>query len=321
MSNKFERYPSITNHYQDNFIFKITSQTPKNTKYVVTEKVHGANFQVTGTYSEDGIDIRVGSRSKWTTLEFFGIGDSNSFMEQYNKVIKYIFDTLYKHDGLKEISVFGEIYGGNIQKGIFYSGSKEFIVFDIKFTYLDGTTRFLPYRIMSYELEKRDIRFVKPLFFGTLEECLKYPNEYHSTLYKEHHPDKELEDNTCEGNVIKPDEEDLYLNDNSRVIIKSKNTKWSEKASIKKDPKAQEDYSDILEDYNFFDERINENRVNAAISKIGAEMKNIPSLLDEVFMDIYSEWENKDEKILRKLRKVLSKRVVSIIKKEIRDRA
>ena len=41
----FTKYNSIENSYRQKFIDKILLELPRDTQYVVTEKIHGANFQ------------------------------------------------------------------------------------------------------------------------------------------------------------------------------------------------------------------------------------------------------------------------------------
>jgi len=67
-----------------------------------------------------------------------------------------------------------------------------------------------------------------------------------------------------EGIVIRPFEKDIYLSNGSRVIIKSKNEKWSEKQKVKK-PKYE--FTHPLQPLIL--EYINVNRLNAVLSKIG----------------------------------------------------
>jgi len=90
----FEKYSSITNAYRDEFITKCQLEIPEKIKWIVTEKVHGANFS------------------------FLIEGDRISYCSR-NRVLKEV------------VQIYGEYAGNGIQKGTNY-GEQDFYCFDIK---------------------------------------------------------------------------------------------------------------------------------------------------------------------------------------------
>ena len=44
---KFKKFNSLENSYRENFIHKIREQGYENEKYIITEKLHGANYSFT----------------------------------------------------------------------------------------------------------------------------------------------------------------------------------------------------------------------------------------------------------------------------------
>ncbi len=77
-----------------------------------------------------------------------------------------------------------------------------------------------------------------PLFQGSFRDCLKYPNEFPDPLHKLWDLPEVEGNNVCEGVVIEP-EEPKHFPSGSRVILKNKNAKFSEKASHRKPRKLQ----------------------------------------------------------------------------------
>ena len=60
MSNKpeFKKFNSLENSYRENFIHKIREQGYENEEYIITEKLHGANYSFT-VVVEGGIVVSV----------------------------------------------------------------------------------------------------------------------------------------------------------------------------------------------------------------------------------------------------------------------
>jgi Rnl2 family RNA ligase len=146
----------------------------------------------------------------------------------------------------------------------------EFYGFDI---YVVGTDRkrYLPVDETNKFFEEGEIFYAKTLFRGTLDECLAYPNDFQSHI-AEWLGLPPIESNICEGVVIRPSEP-VFLRNGSRLLLKSKNSKFAEKKAVKKRQPAlfvAPTYSEALnEQLTLTEAYVTENRLNNVISKIG----------------------------------------------------
>ena len=222
----FTKYASIENSYRTKFISKIREQGYDTVQYSLSEKIHGAN---TSTLC-DGEKITFAKRTSEID-KFDDFMGSNTIKSQIDAVTKEIYEIINK----KEIQIFAEIAGGlyeveddfvnslinpqskKVQKGVQYHPANIWYIFDIK---VDGV--YISNKEMLDILEQVDFEqypnviYAKPIMIGTLDECLEYQNDYESTIYKEFGLPK-LENNICEGSVIKPYDKVYWVGDN-RVI-------------------------------------------------------------------------------------------------------
>jgi Rnl2 family RNA ligase len=268
---------------------KIYEQGRSGGTWVVTEKVHGSNFSI----KYDGKNYYCGKRSSWVT------GPDNVFFN-YTKVLEHHknrIEGLYNHlkTDLKlefdDLTLYGELCGGSyphpevkptpgairVQKGVHYSPHNEFYVFDMA---LDN--EIVNYDMVVDALEYFSFLFARPLFTGTIEECLEYSNEFQTTIPGElEFP--EIENNICEGVVIKPN--DVRFMGHSRVILKNKNSKWSETTKKKK---VRTEYKFTDEGQNMLDALftyITENRLKNVLSKEGKIDNKMFGLIMERFTE------------------------------------
>lgn len=311
---KFNKYPSLTNAYKQEFIFKAMETVPDDILWYVTEKVHGANFQI----MMYGDEVAVASRNGISDLSFFNLEHSEEFMIEYERCI-YLLSHLREIYGKVNISIFGEVYGGKIQKGIFYSDAKRFRVFDIT---IDGI--FLDRNDCLEYYDKFNIEYCTTIIQGTLQECLEHSNQFDSLIDAELTQEEVREGNTCEGIVIRP-VIPYYTSKGEFIAIKNKNDKWVEKSRLpkvsKQDITLPNEYMKI---YTVMDQYITLNTVNSAISKIGREMKFIPELMKELNTDIIksvmddypSVFELKDCKLVYKR---FNKRLITMVKEQIQN--
>ena len=158
----------------------------------------------------------------------------------------------------------------NIQKGVYYCPMHEFYGFDIYVTGAESRRYFSVNETNTF-FEEGGILYAKTLFQGTLDECLAYPNDFPSHIagWLGLPPIKE---NICEGVVIRP-VEPTFLSNGSRLVLKSKNSKFAEKKAVKKRQPAlfvAPTYSEALNNQLALTEAyVTENRLNNVISKIG----------------------------------------------------
>lgn len=213
--------------------------------YVVQEKVHGANF----SFFTNGKEVKMAKRTDFIQENETFYNAQKVAKNYHDKVLQMFEKVKDQFPDIETLVIYGELFGGNynhkdvapikgaikVQKGIDYSPDNDFYAFDIK---LNGT-HYLDINTANALFEATNFFYAKTLFEGTLEEALKYPNEFNSKI-----PDwlvlPSLEDNITEGVIIRPAQV-KYFGNGSRVILKNKNEKWSEKTKVKRDKTDQKE--------------------------------------------------------------------------------
>lgn len=294
---KFIHYKSIENHYQQKFIDKILCEGLAGGQWHVSEKTHGANF---GVYY-NGSEVRYAKRTSFIDLasSFFGF---QSLAQSLDTLAKMVWATV-NVDKTDQIVIYGELCGGyyahpevekttasKVQREIDYSPKLEFVLFDI-LVVKDGVEEFMDAdRVDSFNGVVEGIRCAPHIFTGTLEECLKVPNEF-ITKVPEMYGLPPIEGNTCEGVVIKPVKA-CFLSDGSRVIIKSKNLKFSEKKKVP-NPKVPQDPTlspELKEIVDKLAEYVNDARMASVCSKLGdVTIKDFGKVLRALVNDVFEE--------------------------------
>ena len=236
----FKKYSSIENSFDDAFMEKVHNHTPAGTRFVVQEKVHGSNC----SFLCDGQQIQFAKRTAV-------VADGEDFY-QWQELAERYRERIYKAFGmikdcfsdLQSIIVYGEMFGGvyphkevkrigamsAIQKGVYYCPGHDFYGFDI-YVYTPNKAFYLDVDTANHIFAQAGYLYAEPLFEGTLDECLAFPNAFPSNIYR-HFNLPEIEDNICEGVVIRP-KGPLYIPDGTRIIIKSKNARFAEKKGVK----------------------------------------------------------------------------------------
>jgi len=326
----FKRYGDIENISNTKTVKHIYEKGYQNNEFVVEEKVHGANFSfiVTDTMLEctrrtknDENEIGVlDEQSKFHDYQII----RDAMADQLNKMFNHIKNVLFPNT--HHMRIYGELFGGSyphpdvpkttqtksVQKGVFYSPDIMFYAFDIV---VDKVI--LPKSVIYPLFEKFDIFSSEPLFIGTLDECLGYPNLYQSTI-----PHRlglpPIEDNICEGNVIAANIP-IFLGNGSRVILKNKNEKFAEKNSERKtnrQPKIKEEIvitEEVQKVVNEICLYVNSNRLRNVISKydeindkmfgklLGGMMEDIIKDFMKDSKDMYMNLDSGGQKTVRKL--------------------
>lgn len=305
----FKKYSSIENAYQKRFIENIRISGYANALYHVQEKVHGANM---GIYC-DGQFVEFASRNHM-------LDDDESFYSLDNITEELAINTfnlwhIIKKDEMAEFVtgfvIYGELFGGGyphpnvpkrnvsmVQKGVNYSPDVHFIAFDLYVTLdtpEDGEHgNMLRVSFANKLFDKVGFLRSPSLMMGTLDECLAYSNEFQTTIptILQLPP---LENNICEGVVIKP-EIPCYLPNGSRVLIKNKNAIFAERTKAKhKEYKPAEPLSPEIQEWvDLSLEYINDNRYNNVTSKIGeidySDNSNIGRLIPALVSDAMEDF-------------------------------
>ncbi|GAJ13060.1 unnamed protein product, partial [marine sediment metagenome] len=208
-----------------------------------------------------------------------------------------------------------------VQKGVYYCPQNDFRVYDIK---VDRC--FLDFLDMQEFCEKVGLPFVKGVCWGGFKKCLEQENDFLSDIYKEYDLPP-IDDNICEGIVIRPNKSQ-YVFTHSRVILKSKNERFKEKASEKKPKVKVELVGKVRDIADGMFSMVTKNRYDAVVSKIGeVEISDFGKLQGLIMKDIHDEvMKDADmandylglEKAERKLiQKIVGREVANIIRKEL----
>lgn len=312
---KFVRYQSIENVHRNKFLAKIDLEgySDPSVVYIVQEKVHGANF----SFWFDGVEHKQAKRSGFTGTDFYGclgvIEETRPFVE-----------LAWKHLNLQEgdvLHICGELYGGvydhqdvpkqpvkAVQKGICYRPDQSFYAFDVR---INDTLMNLDKAVEM--LEACGFDHARTMFKGTFKECIDFSNEFQTTIPKLLGL-PEIENNVCEGIVIKP-VEPLFLSNGDRIIIKSKNSKWDEKKGKKRSflPSEIALSDNLREAIEAASTYICENRLRNALSKVEVVSdKMFGQLLRLFFDDLLEEFREDSEQFenLEKSEKTLFAKLV-----------
>jgi len=280
MMIQFKKYTSIENTFDKDFLEKIRTEVPANQEFVVQEKVHGSNT----CFVTDGTTVSFGKRTGFVEVgeKFY---DYEKLFERYTQKVTTLFSIVKENiPDIKTLTVFGEMFGGKyphpdvkndsktvvIQKGVFYCPNHEFYAFDL-YVSAENTGRYLAVDEANTLFERGGFFYAKTLFRGTLDACLQYPNNAPSQV-SEWMGLPSLDDNVCEGVVIRP-VTPTYLSNGARVLLKNKNARFAEKKAIKKRaPKlfVEPSYSEMLNNLlPVVEQYVTENRLNNVVSKIG----------------------------------------------------
>ena len=289
MFKEFTKFPSLENTYRQKEIDKIVMMEIKD-QWVVTEKVHGANFSfwVYKNVETKEIDIKCAKRSGWIEEgeKFFNY---TSVLEKYRPMLEKL-----RGDVLDNFVIYGELFGGNIQSGMCYSLEQDFVAFDMRWINEDGSLG-LPLDKLTMLTLKDDYNLpVTPLIgvYDTFEEALAVEESFTSKLIRQDFDGKE-EHKETEGIVIEPNNA-VYEPNGSRVYLKKKTKRFLEKGgkpNIKhKVPMLlQESVQLKLDEALLF---LNNNRFDSVVSKIGeVSIKDIGKVMGLLTQDIVVDME------------------------------
>lgn len=176
--------------------------------WVVTEKIHGANFCLV----TNGLEVRAASRKAYLDEddEFFGY---RVVLEKYRKAVLAL---AAERAPIELLFVYGELFGGAyphpdvppnpnaqpVQSGVYYSPNLEFCAFDVGVLEQDEL-RLLDYEIATQALGRVGIPFAKPLFIGRYDAASMVSHDFDTTVPAQLGLPP-LAGNRAEGIVLKP---------------------------------------------------------------------------------------------------------------------
>lgn len=252
-------------------------------KWVVTEKVHGANFSF--IYEKE--QLKFAKRKSYLSWQddFFGFQLLVNCIE--NQIIA-LFETLSTKIKAERYILYGELCGGGyphpsvmpeehleaIQTGVYYAPTIQFYAFDIAIVESEDSPKYyMDYSEVLPLFQQYNLLYAQPLFIGKFHEVFDFDIKINSTLPQLLNLPP-LEHNLIEGIVVKPLEHSQSHLD-IRPIIKIKNPEFDEKKKFHQAEKWSyvPNINSNSEELHFLVEAaknyVTNNRLQSAISKIG----------------------------------------------------
>jgi Rnl2 family RNA ligase len=322
MSESFKKYLSIENDYKEKYINSLIRNgfMGPRVQWILTEKIHGANFSAIC----DGNTITWARRS--------GIIDKDEkfyncdrVTREYTSSIFQIFKEVKKYFiiPIEHIQVYGELFGGiyphkdiheiddivhPIQKSIFYHPDIKFMAFDIRI----NNDRFLNYELMFEIVNRTRIIPISIIKQGTFDELIKVSPVFESKIGPYFGLPK-IVDNFAEGYVLRTLTEHTRA-DGKRAMIKMKNPTYG-------DRKIHPKYSnpDIEIDQHARDRILMYNttaRIMGVISKLReVDRTNRLKIIGLTIQDIINDYEKTEEVSISKIER---KKYISLLSNEVR---
>lgn len=231
---EFRGYGSLKPSYREDDVQAAVARGLAKTRWIATEKAHGANF---GLWI-DANGVRCARRT-----DFLTPGDVfhgwEAVRDSHRDRLQAVFEALVRTRGAHRMVVYGELCGGlyphseveavcgarQVQGGIYYAPQVVFYTFDIVFETNEGAW-YLDIDAANALFEAHGFFYARPVLEGTLAELLAAPN-----LFESHIPGwlglPPIADNIAEGWVIRHMGD--HPVDRTRLIFKSKNEKFSER--------------------------------------------------------------------------------------------
>lgn len=268
---EFKKFNSLENTYRQNLIDKVQYEGKNDGLWIVTEKIHGANF----SFWCDGNQVKVGSRSQFVDGTFY---NCQAVIDRYSEAVLQTHHCICKPGDI--LVIYGELFGDGIQKEVKY-GEKDFRAFDVM---VNGEIK---NKIEAFNLVRfASINTAPVLHTGAFKECMEINNVFRSLLTPENYEN----DNFAEGVVIEPIQPNWFTN-GSRIYFKNKTEAFSEK---KRQPKEKKVFELSEEENNLLNlllEYNTESRVSNVISKIGqVSNKDFGRILGLTLQDLMEDF-------------------------------
>lgn len=340
---EFKKYEKITNSYDSKHVRSVKMAMLDNKVddlWLVTEKIHGANFACYVKPNEDYMDdtpylVQYASRNNLLSeAESDAFYNFQSIKSEITEKMIELYQACYNSDAtINEIIVYGELFGGTyehpdvkkvnqsrVQKGVQYCPDLHFKVFDIFLKREGANSSYLNPSHMNYMCHEVKVDRIVPRFHGTLDECLDYQNDFESDIHTDYQLPK-VSENVCEGVVIKP-VQPFYDHRGNRAIFKNKNDKFKEVAGERKNKVRQPiEYTDEdKEQFELVDRYVTMNRLNNLESKIGEleGSSQIGEFMKGLSIDIIEDIKfETDVELNKRARGHLSKAVKTLIMEKL----
>ena len=256
-------------------------------EWIVTEKIHGANFCLV----TDGVEIRAAKRKAFLDAdeEFFG---HRAMLERNAEAVRRVFALARaRNPQIARVQVYGELFGGGyphpdvpvdpavqpVQTGCFYSPTIELCAFDLRLVVAGKAEgEYADHDEAAAIFTEAGLFHARPLFRGSYEDAIAFPIGFES-----HIPAllglPPIPGNKAEGVVIKPVRPVVVPRraGSIRPVIKRKIPEFSEDARFHQAEKwaAPAVTGGALEQLLWeVYPLVTEARLDAAVSKIGRPM-------------------------------------------------
>ena len=212
MNNDFVPYEKMPDDVKKWRLQESDYRLFKKVDWVVTEKVHGANF----CFIVDQWGIKCAKRKEILQPEddFFGY---QILLENLADQIKLIESLAKSKHQFERISIYGELCGGEyphpdvqanpnvqaVQTGIFYSPTIEFYAFDLAVEHLSMRT-YLDYQDSLEIFQEANILYAQPLYVGEFSKATDFDIDINSKIPEQLGLPEMRVENKIEGVVIKP---------------------------------------------------------------------------------------------------------------------
>lgn len=266
--------------------------------WIVTEKIHGANF----CFLTDGSTIHCAKRREFLAEDedFFG---HRTVLARLAEPLQALFAQLRREDGrTRLVYVYGELFGGGyphpdvpavpgvspVQTGVWYSPRIEFCAFDVG-VLRDGEAErvYLDQDEALTRCEEAQIPFVHPLSRGSYEDAVAFRLGFETTLPAILGLPSLGPTNKAEGVVLKPARAIVVSRRPGviRPVIKRKIAEFAEDMRFHQAEKwAAPPPTGATLDLLRYEASllVNENRLHAAVSKVGPVRADDPARLANV---------------------------------------
>jgi Rnl2 family RNA ligase len=278
--------------------------------WVVTEKVHGANF----CFLLDGREVRCAKRKAMLAPgeDFFGHGAVLARLE--GRLAALFLAARNAIEGLATLYVYGELFGGAyphplvapvpgvqaVQTGVYYAPDVEFCAFDLGYTLEGGGPRdYVDYDRALGLLRGAEIFAAEPLFRGPYTEAMAFPERFESGVARALGLPPLPPGNLAEGVVIKPCPPIWIDTPKGRVrpVVKKKIAEFAEDARFHGATKPPAPRATGVPHLDRLEwealSLVTPTRVDSAISKLGRPGDGAARarLVDEIVADVWASLE------------------------------
>ncbi len=308
----FKKYHSLNNVSQK-LIDLLQVQGLTEGEFVALEKAHGANFSL--IFDTDTADITAARRgAQLENRENFH--SAQKLIQAYTaRLTTLISDLLvnsdYIHAAGDKVYLRCEVVGGmfqgksaegasRVQKEVEYCAHNDILAFGLEI-HSEDTIYHVPYDTFNNLCSNYGIPQAPEMGRGTLTEMLALPNDFDSVIPKVF-GNPVIEGNTTEGLVIAPVGDATFMSNGTRVILKSKNSKFSENKGTRiktgKGTALSDEAKVAGEDLTQY---FTEQRISNLVSKekVPESWKDFPRYGGLLFQDALQDYEQDTDTVLK----------------------